>query len=469
MSTIQISALPAASAITADDLLPIEHDPSGTPVTQKATAAIFAAGVRGIAGAYVTTNIVPSGATSLTVNAAQADVDVRIKGDTDAALVFLDAGTNRVGIGTATPTTLLDVSGTLKATAFTGSGASLTGLVGTAQEFQSLASDPASPSNGDVWYNTTSNTFKGRRNGTNQTFGASSYVSATGGTITTDGNFKVHTFTSSGTFTVTALGPTPVVQYLVVAGGGGGTSDSGCAGGGGGFLTATGFTVAAQAYTITVGGGGAASTNGSDSIFSTITSSGGGRGGSNSTGYTGGSGGGGSATNSSHAGGAGNTPSTSPSQGNAGGNGLYSSPPTGGNVKGGGGGGGAGATGSNGSIDTNYPRNNHGGNGGSGTASSITGTSIYWSGGGGGGCQGETSGPTYYEAFGGNGAHGAGAGSGGYGWNPHNGTSGSGGYSAGGVRDAGNNTGGGAGGNQASETPVGVGGSGIVILRYQFQ
>lgn len=162
MSTIQISALPAASAITADDLLPIEHDPSGTPVTQKATAAVFAAGVRGIAGAYVTTNIVPSGATSLTVNATQADVDVRIKGDTDAALVFLDAGTNRVGIGTATPTTLLDVSGTLKATAFTGSGASLTGVLGTAASFQSLASDPASPTKGDVWYNTTTNLFRGR-------------------------------------------------------------------------------------------------------------------------------------------------------------------------------------------------------------------------------------------------------------------------------------------------------------------
>ena len=170
MSTIQISALPAASAITADDLLPIEHDPSGTPVTQKATAAQVATTVRAVAGAYVTTNIVPSGATSLTVNATQADVDVRIKGDTDAALVFLDAGTNRVGIGTATPTTLLDVSGTLKATAFTGSGASLTGLTNTASNFQSLASDPASPTNGDVWYNTTTNLFKCKRSAGVKTF-----------------------------------------------------------------------------------------------------------------------------------------------------------------------------------------------------------------------------------------------------------------------------------------------------------
>ena len=171
MSTIQISALPAASAITADDLLPIEHDPSGTPVTQKATAAQVATTVRAVAGAYVTTNIVPSGATSLTVNATQADVDVRIKGDTDAALVFLDAGTNRVGIGTATPTTLLDVSGTLNATAFTGSAASMTGLTGiNTASFQSLASDPASPTNGDVWYNTTSGTFKCKRSAGVKTF-----------------------------------------------------------------------------------------------------------------------------------------------------------------------------------------------------------------------------------------------------------------------------------------------------------
>ena len=31
------------------------------------------------------------------------------------------------------------------------------------------------------------------------------FVEATGGTITEDGDFKVHTFTSSGTFEVTAL------------------------------------------------------------------------------------------------------------------------------------------------------------------------------------------------------------------------------------------------------------------------
>lgn len=36
--------------------------------------------------------------------------------------------------------------------------------------FQLLASDPGSPSDGRVWYNTTSNTFKGRANGVTYTF-----------------------------------------------------------------------------------------------------------------------------------------------------------------------------------------------------------------------------------------------------------------------------------------------------------
>ena len=56
------------------------------------------------------------------------------------------------------------------------------------------------------------------------------YPVATGGTITTDGDYKVHTFNSSGTFTVTTAGTTGV-EYLVV-GGGGGEKGSGQKGGG---------------------------------------------------------------------------------------------------------------------------------------------------------------------------------------------------------------------------------------------
>lgn len=48
----------------------------------------------------------------LTVNEQGADADTRIEGDTDANLVFVDASTDRVGIGTNAPAQLLDVDGT---------------------------------------------------------------------------------------------------------------------------------------------------------------------------------------------------------------------------------------------------------------------------------------------------------------------------------------------------------------------
>ena len=53
------------------------------------------------------------------------------------------------------------------------------------------------------------------------------YVSATGGTITTDGDYKVHTFSSSSDFVVTKAG---LVEYLVVAGGGGAGKGDGAVG-----------------------------------------------------------------------------------------------------------------------------------------------------------------------------------------------------------------------------------------------
>jgi hypothetical protein len=51
------------------------------------------------------------------------------------------------------------------------------------------------------------------------------YIVATGGTITCCGDYKIHTFTSDGTFCVSNAGNpagSTTVDYLVVAGGGGG-------------------------------------------------------------------------------------------------------------------------------------------------------------------------------------------------------------------------------------------------------
>ena len=66
--------------------------------------------------------------------------------------------------------------------------------------------------------------------------GAPAFISASGGTITTSGDFKIHTFTSSGNFTICSA-PTPsnnTVDYLVIGGGGYGSSyQFGSSGGGG--------------------------------------------------------------------------------------------------------------------------------------------------------------------------------------------------------------------------------------------
>ena len=47
-------------------------------------------------------------------------------------------------------------------------------------------------------------------------------IAATGGTITTIGNYRYHAFTSSGTFNITKTGTLGEIDYIVVGGGGGG-------------------------------------------------------------------------------------------------------------------------------------------------------------------------------------------------------------------------------------------------------
>lgn len=61
-------------------------------------------------GDYVT--IFPD--TGMVINEGGKDRDTRIEGDTDSSLVFVDASTDRVGIGTGSPSTKLDVNGTVK-------------------------------------------------------------------------------------------------------------------------------------------------------------------------------------------------------------------------------------------------------------------------------------------------------------------------------------------------------------------
>jgi len=302
------------------------------------------------------------------------------------------------------------------------------------------------------------------------------FISATGGTITTSGNFKIHSFTGDGCFVVSQVGAgtgPSSVDYLVVAGGGGAGAQIAGGGGAGGFregrqcapaytasplVAPAGLPVSATTYPVTVGAGGAGSptafiscvpnnfgSNGSNSVFSTITSTGGGGGAGNTdqNGKTGGSGGGGGLRTGS--GGAGNTPPTSPSQGNSGGNAVNT--PSGA----GGGGGGAGAVGVNATSSPSAA-----GNGGAGVTTSISGSpTVYAGGGGGGGRSGNpaTAG-TGGSSIGGNGVQPGGT-------NGNDGTT---------------NTGSGGGGSGFScsgPSPLGgnggAGGKGIVIIRYKFQ
>ena len=295
------------------------------------------------------------------------------------------------------------------------------------------------------------------------------FIAATGGTITQCGNFKIHTFTGPGTFTVCSVGNSAgsnTVSYTVVAGGGGAghsypSSNAGGGGGAGGYREGlgsndsysgsplrnpTGVPVTAQGYPITVGAGGSGSNpsttgaDGSDSIFSTITSAGGGKGGHNgpgvpispaNTGGSGGGGGGGTGTPGGHGcGKAGNTPPVSPPQGNAGASNYKiasGNPPD----NPGAGGGGAGAAASA------VPSGTVGGDGGAGTTSSINGSPTTRAGGGAGG-------------------------------GSPNGTGGTGGGGGTGQLNATVNTGGGGGGTM-NGSDGGNGASGIVIIRYKFQ
>jgi hypothetical protein len=88
-------------------------DDTGTIVTNSGNQA----------GSFTTLNT--SGA--VVFNDAGADVDFRVEGDTDANLLFVDASTDRVGVGTSSPANKLDVVGQITASTGFNSGDALLG------------------------------------------------------------------------------------------------------------------------------------------------------------------------------------------------------------------------------------------------------------------------------------------------------------------------------------------------------
>ena len=337
-----------------------------------------------------------------------------------------------------------------------------------------------------------------------------------GGTITTSGDYRIHTFNSSGTFTIAANSMLRNVEYLVIGGGGGAGyhvsgsyySDACPGGGAGGYRCSvvgenSGGGLAAEApipfmtpgaYNCQVGAGGATGTNtstfsaaGIASVFGGSTVATASVGNANSA-YAFFSGGPNYAQNPIHAGSA-SLPIMSHGGGGTGnvaftGNGPYN--------KGGSGGSGGGAGhGYDGSIDvslalagqgfagggTNYGTNTQtasggggaGGatvtvtnankgdsasfNGGIGVSSSITGSAVLRGGGGAAGATNSQSAST---------TGGTGVAGGGNGGNYNGGANGANGAA---------NTGGGGGGSGAASGSSGYGsgngGSGVIIIRYK--
>ena len=158
------------------------------------------------------------------------------------------------------------------------------------------------------------------RSGTDAVTPKPPLFSASGGNVDAlaPGNgYKYHTFTSSGSFTVSA--GTKTAEILLVGGGGGGgpSSDSNSGGGGaGGLIYWNSIPLTPGTYPVTIGNGGAAGqNNGQDSVFDPGNPlhlvalgggyAGGGPRGASYAGADGGSGGGGSGFQSDTAGGSG--------------------------------------------------------------------------------------------------------------------------------------------------------------------
>lgn len=235
---------------------------------------------------------------------------------------------------------------------------------------------------------------------------------ATGGTETTSGSYKIHTFTTTGDLIFSSGG---TVEYLVLAGGGGGSSPNNVGtdgnsgvnigmGGPGGLIKTGTVVVNAQTYTITVGAGGASGLSGSTP------------------------------------GGVPNGGAGSPSSFGA----LVSS--------------------NGGTITGDYGTNNPGGDanpGSNGMASSISGTSIIYGGGGGGG------GVAYGSIIQYGGAGGLSYGA--VGGAARSGSTNAarwGGAGGNGLQPGGGGGGGGGAPNYNRYGPGGTGGAGIVIVRY---
>jgi hypothetical protein len=127
MADKKVTQLTALTAPANTDLLLIIDDPSGSPVSKKitvedlfgktSTLTIATMSITIDGNATLAANNFTFDATNdvtitrgVVINEDGADSDTRIESDGNPNMLYIDAGNNRVGIGTNSPTEALDVN-----------------------------------------------------------------------------------------------------------------------------------------------------------------------------------------------------------------------------------------------------------------------------------------------------------------------------------------------------------------------
>lgn len=128
MADKKVTQLTALTTPANTDLLLIIDDPSGSPVSKKIevedlfgatstlTIATMSINVNGNATLAANNFTIDSNnditlTRGVVINEDGADSDTRIESDTNANMLFVDAGNDRIGIGTNSPTEILDING----------------------------------------------------------------------------------------------------------------------------------------------------------------------------------------------------------------------------------------------------------------------------------------------------------------------------------------------------------------------
>lgn len=126
------NALTEAGALMVDGSADVVQLTVQGNATQTALLAVFE-------NSSGTDQVTIAGNGAVVINEAGNDADTRIEGDTDINLVFVDASTDRVGVGTNAPGTKLHVSGGIQSDHATAGVGYRTGAGGTITQLTSKA------------------------------------------------------------------------------------------------------------------------------------------------------------------------------------------------------------------------------------------------------------------------------------------------------------------------------------------